>query len=104
MMNRRCVMWAAAVLLAVAPMASGATRVGYMTLKGGLVERERTTSLLASAPTPTLRGLLESLGDLAERDDLEGLVIRMRSPILSRTQIEEIGAAIEVVRASGKHV
>ena len=89
---------------ATAP-AMAAVRVGYLTLEESYPERQALApGMLGGEGDRTLRDVIATLDDVAARDDLSGLVVRLREPQLKQTQIEEIGRAMERVRASGKKV
>lgn len=93
----------AGVLLATGACLAEA-RIGYLTLEDAYVERQQVASGFGGAEETTLRDVIATLDSIAGRDDLEGLVLRLREPTLNRTQMEEIGRAITRVRDAGKRV
>lgn len=99
---------ALAAALAAALTSPGAladTRVGYLTLEGAYPERPHIApGLLASEQPVQLRDLVATLESVAARDDLAGLVIRLKSPALSSTQIEELAGAMQEIRDAGKPI
>lgn len=80
-------------------------RVGWVELEGPLAEQPSPFAWLAMGEeSPTLRVLVESLLAAAKKDELKGVVIRLKDAELNRTQIEEVGAAMKALRAAGKKV
>lgn len=60
--------------------------------------------LFPSDETATLRKVVDTLHDAAERDDLNAVVIRLKDAQLNLAQVHEIGAAMKQVSAAGKRV
>jgi protease-4 len=60
--------------------------------------------LFGMGEVPTLRGLVNALHEASTDDGLEGVVIRLKDAELSATQVQEIGAAMQQVRAAKKKV
>lgn len=95
---------AVASALAGAPSRAG-TELGWIEIEKAPLEQPKPLSFLAKDEAPkTLRGIVAALDEAAGRDDLKGVVIRLREPELNRTQVEEIGAAVRNARAKGKKV
>ncbi len=87
-----------------APIAM-ATTLSWMELEGALAERaEPLAALLSGEAQPTLRELVATFDEAASRADLDGVVLRLRQPALTMTQVEEIGEAITRLRDAGKRV
>lgn len=81
------------------------SRLGMIELKGALAERPAELSwLFGSGDKVTLRQLVEAIKEAKENDAIEGLVIRLKDATIGVTQLEEIGAALQDFRASGKKV
>jgi protease-4 len=59
---------------------------------------------MGSGEVPTLRAVVTALHEAAEEDNLDGVVIRLKDAELTATQVQEIGAAMQKVRASHKRV
>lgn len=78
----------------------------------GLIEINQTPTdraapladLFGREGTLTLRDLVEALRNVATDAELEAVVVRLRDSQLSTTQVEELSAAMDVVRAAGKKV
>ncbi len=97
---------AGAVLASVllAPLAAGAT-VGWIELEGAPLEKPDPFGwLMGPDAKPTLRDLIATFDEAAERPDIEGVVVRLREPALSAAQVQELGDAIGRVREAGKKV
>ncbi len=60
--------------------------------------------LFPSEDRATLRTVVTTLHDAAERDDINAVMIRLKDAELKLSQVQEIGAAIKDVRAAGKRV
>lgn len=96
---------AAFALLMTAGVALAAPTVGFMKIEKSLPERQTVAPFFGSQDKHTLRDVIEKLDEAAARDDgLAGIVIRLSEPALSRTQVEELSAAIAKVRETGKKV
>ncbi|MBL0926309.1 MAG: S49 family peptidase [Phycisphaerales bacterium] len=95
----------AAVCAAGAGAALAGKVVGFLTLEGDLKERQTVAPLFGGGEkNHTLRELVGSLDRIAAGSELSGLVIRLRDFAPTTTQVQEIGAAIGRIRASGKKV
>jgi protease IV len=80
--------------------------VGLIELEGTLSDRSTEMGGLfgGEKSAMTLRSLVSALQQVAARDDLDGLMIRLKDAKFNTSQIEELGAALKAVRASGKKV
>jgi len=89
---------------AFAPSVQGAETVGYITIEGALPEREPMASPFPGMDrTVTLREMVGAIdGARSDARGLSGLVLRLTTPELSLTQVEEIGAALERFRGKGE--
>jgi protease-4 len=100
----------AILTLAVLATACGARQahadatLGWIELEGTLAERQDPFAWLFGASKPTLRDVVTTIESVAERDDLDGLVIRLREPALATSQIEELGQAMTHARDAGKKI
>jgi protease-4 len=82
-----------------------ATNIGLIEIDDAPRERPAPLAdLFGGKGGQTLRTLTEAILSAADDDDLDGLVIRLRDAELSTTQVEELGAAMDAVRGSGKKV
>lgn len=79
-------------------------KVGMVELEGTPAEQPSPLAWLFGDEHPTLRRIVDGLHAAAERDDLKGVVIRLKDAELNRTQIEEIGSAMQRLRSAGKKV
>lgn len=79
-------------------------RVGYLLLEDPVIERESTAGLFGSTSGKHLRDLIATFDAIAENDDLDALLIRVKEMQLSMTHIEEIAPALARIRASGKPI
>lgn len=81
------------------------TEVAMMEIQGSLAEQPSPLAWLeASDSFSTLTGVVNALHDLADDSSADALVIRLKDASLATSQIQEIGAAIREVQASGKKV
>lgn len=79
--------------------------IGVIEIKKSLRDRPGPLDwLMDDGSQPTLREVIEQFDSTAKRDDLDGVLIRLRDPRLTVTQIEELGGAIARIRESGKRV
>ena len=81
-----------------------AATVRLLELTGDLHEKEGPLAWLMGSKEPSLRTVVLALQKAAEDDDTDGVVIRIKDAEISRTQTEEIGAAMDQVRKAGKKV
>jgi protease-4 len=94
----------AAAALAIASQSGAESNIGWIELEGGLSERPAGMALFAADSGLSLLDLVSSLEEVAGRDDLDGLVLRLREPQLTSSQIEEIGDTLLLLRSTGKQV
>jgi protease-4 len=79
-------------------------KVGMLVLEGSPKEKPGALAWLLGEDHPTLRTLVSDIDDAAEREDLQGVVIRLKDAELKTSQIEELGAAMQRLREAGKKV
>ncbi len=95
---------AVAVSCALPAFASG-KRLAWIELEKDLPEQPSpTAALMGPGGAPTLREVTAGLRRAAKDATVAGVVLRLREPELTRTQAEEIGAAMRAVRDAGKKV
>jgi protease IV len=95
---------AALMLVTVAP-ARAASRIGWFEMSGALLEQPHPLAwMMGGDGEKTLTDVLDILDDAARRPNLDGLVIRLREPALTRSQIDEIRQRLEQVREAGRPV
>ena len=97
-------MVAAPALFTAAPRALGQASIGWIEIKGPLTEKPSPFGWLTGEPQATLLDVIEGVNSAAERDDVDGLLIRLREPALTMTQVEELSRAIAHVHQAGKKV
>jgi protease-4 len=100
---------AAAFVVAGALSALGAdnqpTTVGLIEINDTPNERPAPLAeIFGGKGDETLRGLVNTLREAAANKDLAAVVVRLRDAELKSTQVEELGAAMDAVRAAGKKV
>lgn len=104
----RAVTCAAALILGAGAsfgMAADPTDVGLIEIKSTPTERPSPLAdLFGEGKGETLRQLVTLLDEAAADDALHAVVVRIREADLSTTQVEELGAAMDRVRAAGKKV
>lgn len=97
-----------AAALAMTPAArvdAGPTKVAMIELKGSPSEAPGPLDwLMGGGETPTLSKLVDTLEELAEDDSVKAVLIRLKDAELSATQVQEVGIALEHVKAAGKKV
>lgn len=93
-----------ALLSSAAREAYADTTIGWFEIRGALGEKPDPFAVLTGASAPTLLDTVDALRAAGDREDLDAVVIRLREPELTTTQIEELGEAIYILRLSGKKV
>ncbi|MEO0511340.1 MAG: S49 family peptidase [Planctomycetota bacterium] len=89
----------------IALPALGQATVGYIELEDSPIERPGPFDWLSSGgASPTLLDVVSAFERAAEDDSLDAVVVRLKGAGIARYQIEEIGRAMEKVRASGKKI
>ena len=96
---------AAAGVVTCVGVACGEVGIGTLEIEGPMLERPDPFAwLMQEEAEPTLSEVVEILRDAGQRDDLGGVLIRLKDAQLNRAQIEEIGQAMRGVREAGKKV
>jgi protease-4 len=96
---------AATVGLTGATIASADATIGWVELDGPLLDKPDPFAWLAGpGAAPTLLDVIDTFDEAAHRDDIDALVVRLREPALTLSQIEEIGVAMGRVRQAGKQI
>ncbi len=90
--------------LATPSFADGPRVVGLIEIEGSPRERPSAAAALFEHAEQTLRALIEAVDRASKDEEMSGLVIRLRGAQLSATQVEELGAALDRLRASGRRV
>lgn len=79
--------------------------VGWIEINGPLLEQpEALTAAFGLKSGQTLRSVVNALHAAAARADVEAVVLRLRQPALTMSQVEELGEAVRDVRDAGKKV
>lgn len=85
--------------------ASAQGTIAWIEVEGSPKERPDPLAFLAGPDAePTMLDLLAGLERAAESRRISGVVLRLREPALTMTQVEELGSAVQRVRAAGKPV
>lgn len=80
-------------------------RVVTLDIQGSMPERPGPLDWLMDGDAePTLREVIDALHDASTSDRIDAILVRLKDPELNIAQIEELGAALGRVRASGKKV
>jgi len=99
------VLLAAAAALTSATLANAGATIGWVELDGPLLEKPDPFAWLAGPDAaPTLLDVIDTFDEAAHRDDIDAVVVRLREPALTLSQIEEIGVAMKRVRDAGKQI
>ena len=98
--------FSAVLALGIATLATAAPKVGYLKIEDEYPERPTMPSFLGLGDSSaTFRQLVDSIYAVADRPfKLDGLVVRLTNAKLPTTQIEELGTALDRVRATGTKV
>ncbi len=97
-------------LLAVAGLGSAMAHaapanLAWVEINGAPLEQPSPMAWLEGPDAaPTLRDIVQAIDSAAMRSRFDGLVLRLREPELTATQVQEIGAALTRLRATGKKV
>jgi protease-4 len=94
----------AAAMLTPAALARDEATIGTVELSGQIREQPDPFGWLSGDSSRTLRSIVDQFDEIADRDDLDGIVLRLKDTALNRAQIQEIGQALQRVRESGKKV
>lgn len=78
--------------------------VALIEIEDGLAERSKTLGLSGQGTQTTLRDVLAAMRQIAEGNDHNALVIRLKDAALPSAHVEELSSAIKKIRASGKKV
>ncbi|RMH14732.1 MAG: signal peptide peptidase SppA [Planctomycetota bacterium] len=103
-LNRAVVPCLAGLLSSLAFGASGPTGLAWLEISGTPIEQPSPFAWLGLEEGDTLRSLVERIDEVTYQDGVEGLVIRLKDAGLGTTHIQELGEALNRVRASGKKV
>jgi protease-4 len=81
------------------------TKVAWVEIEGEIAGAPKPFSLMGEDPgVKTLRAWVDRIDALADRSDIEGVLIRLKDATLDRATIDEVGQALDRVRESGKKV
>lgn len=78
-------------------------KIGRLELEGKLHEQPGPLDWLVGGQ-PTLRSVIDTLSDAATDSDISAIVIRLKDAELNRTQVEELGTAMDDLREGGKKI
>lgn len=103
-MNKLCTLAGTICTALVLPAtAADSVSLAVFEIEGTPAEQSAGMDWLG-AGAPTLFNLVENLNTVAYDSEFSGVVIRLKDAALSTTQVEEISAAISLVRQNGKKV
>ncbi len=93
-------------MAAIGSPALAAKNVAYLKIKGEVAERHRVAAIFEGGDkSRTLREIVEAIEEAGTKErGIDGLVIRATDMALTSSQIDEIGAALLRMRASGRKV
>ncbi|MHC4976334.1 MAG: S49 family peptidase [Planctomycetota bacterium] len=94
----------AATTIALTSLSARAQLVGWVELEGAYTERPDPFGWLMGEQEATLLDVVRTFEHIASDDSYDALVLRFRAPSLTTTQIEEIGAALDLIRESGVRI
>lgn len=94
----------AVALLAGSVAMAGPSKVGLLEIEDAPAAAPSPFAWLGGEQQPTLQDLVNAIERVGARNDLGGLMIRLKDSALSMTQVEELGEAIAKVKAAGKTV
>lgn len=83
---------------------AGGTKVGLIEFEGAPSTRPGPMAWLGGEQQPSLLDLAGALRRAGERDDLAGVVIRLKDAKLKVSETQELGQAMQALRAKGKKV
>src|SRR5204863_1767375 len=89
--------------LALLPGAALGQKIAKLELEGTLRDRPGPLDWFAGGK-PTLRSVIETLDEAAGEGDISAIVLRLKDAELSRTQIEELGTQLDLLKKAGKKV
>ncbi len=99
---------AGAVALAAGALASGSalaqSSVALLEIEGSPADQPAPMVSLFGGEAPTLMDYIDALHELAQGDEHDGVVIRLKDAALGFTQVEELGSAMDAVREQGKKI
>ena len=93
---------AAAVLVSAA--VADPVKIGYMELDGEIAPRHATLGLGGVPTEVTLTDVLGAIDAAAKSPGMKGLVIRLKDVQLDSALVEELGVALDRLRANGRKV
>ncbi|MEX2219087.1 MAG: S49 family peptidase [Phycisphaerales bacterium] len=91
----------AVAALAAAPAAALSQSIGRLDLEGPILDRPGPLDWLAGG-RPTLRSVMSTLAEAGADAEISAVVVRLKDAELNRTQIEELGSALEALAKAGK--
>ena len=105
-MSAALIIFSAGVVPVVAQTTAGdATKINFASIKisGSFPETSSQIGLFGELGSD-LRKMIERLDKAASGDDVSGVILQIRSPVIGRGKLHELRAAIHRVRKSGKKV
>ncbi len=99
----RTFMVTSALLLAATPTVQADVKLGWLEISDSPIGHPSPLGWLMGEE-PTMLDLIGAIESAAERDELSGIVIRLKDAKLTMSQIDELGAAISNLRDADKKV
>ncbi|REJ91388.1 MAG: signal peptide peptidase SppA [Planctomycetota bacterium] len=85
------------------PAANKRVKLASISIAGAFPETTQQVGLFGEMEQ-NLRETIKRIGQAAEDDDIQGLVLRIRSPLIGRAKVEELCAAVRRAQAKGMKV
>lgn len=105
LLGRTVAAGATVLSLGSAPVwAAAGPSVAILEIEGTPTNIPAASSIFVTDESPSLLELVETLDTLAVDDEFAGVLIRLKDPALSATQVEELGSAMRRIRDAGKRV
>lgn len=92
-----------ACTLAMVPAGALAQKIARLELEGALREQPGPMDWLAGG-RPTLRSVIDALDETSGKDDIVAVVVRLKDAELNRTQVEELGSMLDMLKKADKKV
>src|SRR4051812_18079339 len=89
--------------LALLPAAALGQKIAKLELEGKLRDHPGPFDWFAGGK-PTLPSVISTLDEAAGDGEIAAVVLRLKDAELSRTQIEELGAELDLMKQAGKKV
>jgi len=95
---------AALVVGMVTPALAGPARVAVLDIEGVVADRPDPYAWFTGDVSPTLLDMVDAVREAADDDDIDGLIVRLKDAALGLSHVDELGAAMDRFRKSGKEI